>query len=142
MRSVGYVITAIIVGIVSVAYLAGGGAGAKVGEPPNIIHIMTDDNNANTMGVMDKARAGIRDAGALFPNAYFNTSLCCPSRATQQTGLYPHNTGVYDNDAPHGGYPAFKSAGNEPHTYGVWADLAGYQTAFFVRTLAIPAFHR
>jgi N-acetylglucosamine-6-sulfatase len=137
MRSVGFLITAIIAGMLSVACLDGGyqRAGAQVGEPPNIIHIMTDDNNANTMSVMDHAKAGIRDAGALFPNAYFNTSLCCPSRATQQTGLYPHNTGVYDNHAPNGGYPVFKSAGNEPHTYGVWADRAGYQTAFFGKHL-------
>jgi N-acetylglucosamine-6-sulfatase len=135
VRSVGFLITAIIAGIASAAYLAGGDAGAQVDEPPNIIHIMTDDNNANTLGVMGKTRAGIRDAGAAFPNAYFNTSLCCPSRATQQTGLYPHNTGVYDNHAPSGGYPVFKSAGNEPHTYGVWANLAGYQTAFFGKHL-------
>jgi len=135
MRSVGFLIPAIIAGIVSVTYLAGGGAGAQVAEPPNIIYIMTDDNNANTLGVMDKARAGIRNAGAVFPNAYFNTSLCCPSRATQQTGLYPHNTGVYDNNAPNGGYPVFKSAGNEPHTFGVWADQVGYQTAFFGKHL-------
>jgi N-acetylglucosamine-6-sulfatase len=100
-------------------------------ERPNIIHIMFDDSNVNMLGIMQNAQAHIRDAGVQFPNAYFATSLCCPSRATQHTGLYPHNTGVLDNDAPNGGYLTFEANGHEAHTYGKWADNAGYQTAFF-----------
>jgi N-acetylglucosamine-6-sulfatase len=100
-------------------------------ERPNIIHIMFDDSNANMLFPMDNAIRYIRDAGTRFPNAYFSTSLCCPSRAAQQTGLYPHNTGVYDNAPPNGGYRVFKEGGHEAHTYGVWAKNAGYQTAFF-----------
>jgi N-acetylglucosamine-6-sulfatase len=105
-------------------------------ERPNIIHIMFDDSNENMLGTMENAKAEIHDRGVRFPNAYFATSLCCPSRATQQTGLYPHNTGVLDNGltdggSANGGYPAFKARGHEAHTYGVWADNAGYQTAYF-----------
>jgi arylsulfatase A-like enzyme len=100
-------------------------------QRPNIINIMFDDSNANLLHTMDNAQAEIRARGVAFPNAYFATSLCCPSRATQLTGLYPHNTGVFDNASPNGGYPTFKANGHEPHTYGKWADSAGYQTAFF-----------
>jgi N-acetylglucosamine-6-sulfatase len=100
-------------------------------EQPNIIHIMFDDSNANMLNTMDNAKSYIRNRGVSFPNAYFATSLCCPSRATQQTGLYPHNTGVLDNSPPNGGYSVFKANGHEAHTYGVWANNAGYQTAFF-----------
>jgi arylsulfatase A-like enzyme len=109
-------------------------AGARGGKP-NIIYIMLDDSAANVLDTMDNVKAQIRSGGARLLNAYFATSLCCPSRATQLTGLYPHNTGVLDNSGEAGGFSAFKAGGNEAHTYAVWAKRAGYQTAYFGKYL-------
>ena len=39
----------------------------------------------------------IADTGVKFENAYCASSLCCPSRAAMATGLYPHQTGYWDN---------------------------------------------
>ena len=71
---------------------------------PNLIVILTDDQSFDTLPAdppaMPWLQAQIADPGGhwrWFPNAYVNTPLCCPSRATLLTGLYPHHTGVRDN---------------------------------------------
>ncbi|MGB3851483.1 MAG: sulfatase-like hydrolase/transferase, partial [Tunicatimonas sp.] len=66
--------------------------------PPNIIVILADD-----MGFSDLGCAGseintphldqLATEGVLFTHCY-NTSRCCPSRASLLTGLYQHRVGV------------------------------------------------
>lgn len=77
------------------------GAAAK---PPNILFIMSDDHDANTIGCYD---SWIKDfcptprldqlakEGALFKNCFAINSLCAPSRSTILTGQYSHEHGVY-----------------------------------------------
>jgi N-acetylglucosamine-6-sulfatase len=71
---------------------------------PNVIVILTDDQSFSTLPAdppaMPWLQSQIADPGGhwrWFPNAYVNTPLCCPSRATLLTGLYSHHTGVQDN---------------------------------------------
>ncbi len=94
----------------------------------NVVVIVTDDQPASTIprprAVMPflQARAlDPRDRWVVFMNAYVNTPLCCPSRATMLTGRYPHRTGVLGN--------ADGARLDEGATLATWLDAAGYETA-------------
>ena len=72
-------------------------------EPANLIFFLSDNHNASFSGcyghpfvqtpTMDKIAA----RGVLFESSYCASTLCCPSRATIASGLYPHQTGYWDN---------------------------------------------
>jgi len=70
---------------------------------PNILFILTDDQRWDTLGVYgnDSIKTPNLDTlaneGALFTNGFVSAPLCCPSRATFLTGLYPHQTGILTN---------------------------------------------
>jgi hypothetical protein len=67
---------------------------------PNILVIMTDDQQANTdtYSVMPETMRRVRDNGVWFKNAVATTPLCCPSRVSIYTGQYVHNHGVKSNN--------------------------------------------
>ncbi len=88
---------------------------------PNILFVMTDDMPENLLNRMPEVDTRIVSESINFPNVYVSQSLCCPSRASILTGMYPHNTGVWSNDGPHGGGRYFPRAG--PRT-AQCADLA------------------
>jgi arylsulfatase A-like enzyme len=87
---------------------------------PNIIVVMTDDQSMNSYSreTMPNAFRLFDDGGTRFSDAYAMPPLCCPARATFQTGQYPHNHGVVQN---------FYEQLREPdNTLGVWLDRGGY----------------
>jgi len=100
-------------------------------EKPNVVVILADDLDkqllASHLDDYPNIRALAAD-GVTFENAFVTNSLCCPSRATMLTGLYPHNHGVMHNNPPDGGAPAFRSL--EPDALPVWFDNAGYETGY------------
>ncbi|MHA2610720.1 MAG: sulfatase family protein [bacterium JZ-2024 1] len=79
-----------------------GKPGAK--RKPNILFILTDDQRWDTLGVYGNRSIktqnldGLAREGALFLNGFVAAPLCCPSRATFLTGLYPHQTGIVSNE--------------------------------------------
>ena len=91
---------------------------------PNVVVIMTDDQTVEELRVMTAAKSLIGDAGVTFANSFSSFPLCCPSRSTFLTGLYAHNHGVLENEAPTGGYYRLKSKNTLP----VWLRAAGYRT--------------
>jgi len=97
------------------------------GDRPDIIFILGDNHNAETMScaghpvietpALDRlAREGVR-----FENTFNTTSLCSPSRASILTGAYAHSHGVKNNHTPWTG---------EIPTFLEQLSNAGYATAF------------
>jgi arylsulfatase A-like enzyme len=71
---------------------------------PNVVVILTDDQTFESFPhdppVMPQLQRQVEDPSehwVRFPNAFINTPLCCPSRASILTGRYSHRTGVVDN---------------------------------------------
>lgn len=95
---------------------------------PNIIFILTDDLNAEEYQYMPKLKALIADQGVTFSNYFVPESLCCPSRSSTLRGQYPHNTKVFTNNLPLGGFGKFMNLGEEKSTIAVWLQDAGYTT--------------
>ena len=93
-------------------------------ERPNVVVIMTDDQDFRSMSVMPKTRRLIGAAGVTFDRNFVNYPLCCPSRATFLTGQYAHNHGVLWNNFPDGGYRLLDGS----ETLPVWMGRAGYRT--------------
>jgi N-acetylglucosamine-6-sulfatase len=92
--------------------------------PPNVVTVMTDDQDFRSMWAMPKTRKLLARHGTTFTNNIVSYPLCCPSRATYLTGEYAHNHGVLWNNWPEGGY--YKFDGSE--TLPVWLRRAGYRT--------------
>jgi arylsulfatase A-like enzyme len=64
---------------------------------PNVLVILSDDQRADTMGMMPRTLRWFQRQGTTFPNGYVTTPLCCPSRASIMTGQYVHNHDVANN---------------------------------------------
>jgi arylsulfatase A-like enzyme len=107
-------------------------ASAQTSQKPNIVFVLTDDNDTQTYeNFMPRTKQLIGDAGVTFENATYGHSLCCPSRASIQRGQYPHNTQVYKNSPPNGGFQTFKARGRAQDTYATDLREAGYRTGYF-----------
>src|SRR5215212_6762412 len=103
-------------------------ANAGTAERPNVILILTDDLDTDSISHMPNLRSLLIERGTTFENAFVTDSLCCPSRATILRGQYAHNTGVLGNGPPNGGYETFRSLGRQNSTIATWLQSSGYQT--------------
>ncbi len=113
--------------LLAVSSLAG--ADADPPDPrPNLVVIMTDDQTAESLRVMDAVRSRIGGEGTTFDRSLVNFPLCCPSRATFLTGQYAHNHRVLDNEPPAGGFGRFEELHGDDNL-ATWLDAAGYRTA-------------
>jgi N-acetylglucosamine-6-sulfatase len=100
---------------------------------PNIIFVLTDDQDALLNGYdpqvgvkhMDQLNTRVRAKGALFTNYYLAYPLCSPSRAAILTGTFPHNHGLSDNDRLNTSH--FHPVA-EARTVNVWLQDGGYET--------------
>jgi arylsulfatase A-like enzyme/acetyl esterase/lipase len=99
---------------------------------PSIVFILSDDQRWDTLGAygnreirtpnLDRLAAN----GALFTAGYVSAPLCCPSRATFLTGLYPHQTGVDANRKADG----HARLPDDSMTVAHYLNSAGYLTGF------------
>ena len=70
-------------------------------DRPNVLLISIDDLNDWTgcLGGHPQAKTPnidrLADRGTLFSNAHCQSPVCNPSRASMQTGRYPHSSGIY-----------------------------------------------
>ena len=117
-----------------VAFIAAGCAGAQAQEQrhrPNIIFVMSNDQDAATLQYMPYTGHKFKEQATTYPNATYNYTLCCPSRASILRGQYTHNHKIWANVPPLGGYDRFKARGLGKSTLPLWLDRAGYRTGMF-----------
>lgn len=67
----------------------------QVSPRPNVVVIMADDQDYQSMPVMRKLLAYPQGSWVNFTNMYSPTSICSPARAIMLTGQYAANNGVY-----------------------------------------------
>ncbi len=100
----------------------------------NIVVILTDDQSFDTLPSDPPAlpwlQSQVQDPGGhwlTFPNAFIQTPLCCPSRATILSGLYSRHTHVRTNDDG--------ALFDETNTLATWLHDAGYFTGLIGKYL-------
>ena len=99
--------------------------------PPNIVLIMTDDQNWQSINCMPIVTERISGQGLTFENAFVTSPNCCPARAGFFTGDYVADHGVFTNALPQGGAAAYSPSGSFPEILGA----QGYTTGLFGKYL-------
>jgi arylsulfatase A-like enzyme len=97
----------------------------------NIIVVLTDDQFPGTEDAMPALQNNLVSQGVEFTNMISTFPLCCPSRATILRGQYAHNTHIYGNSLPSGGWEKFRNRGEQNSNLATWLNDAGYQTGQF-----------
>jgi N-acetylglucosamine-6-sulfatase len=97
-------------------------------DRPNIVVVMSDDQRFDSMDAMPLTKQKLGGRGVTFSDAFIPTPLCCPSRTSFLTGLYSHNTGIWRNNPPEGGFESFS---DDTSTVAVQLQQAGYKTGLF-----------
>lgn len=131
-----------VLGLLATALVAGSSGVGTQGNVrgqgrPNIVFVLTDDMSWDLARYVSQLRL-MQQQGTTLDSFFVGDSLCCTSRSTIFTGLYPHNTHVLANRGPHGGWPAFvdpnedgnTADSNEKHTFAVYLSQQGYRTGF------------
>ena len=123
----------LIATIAAVLLLPGKGpepaAAQTVGGQPNIIVLLTDDQESRSMRVMKTVGKELKQKGVTMKHFYDNFPLCCPARTTLFTGQYAHNHEVLSNAPPDGGYGVFNELHGDNYL-PLWLQAAGYQTSY------------
>lgn len=101
---------------------------------PNIVFVLADDLSWNLVRFMPHVLQMQRD-GVTFKRFFVTDSLCCPSRASILTGRLPHNTGVFTNTPPDGGFEAFQAHQDGRSTFATALQSQGYLTAIMGKYL-------
>jgi N-acetylglucosamine-6-sulfatase len=101
---------------------------------PNIVFVLTDDLDTSLLRFMPHV-AQLAGRGASFAADDDADTLCCPSRSSIFTGAFPHDTGVFTNTGPDGGYGTFHARNDEADTDAVALQKAGYATGMMGKYL-------
>ncbi|MCG9131708.1 sulfatase-like hydrolase/transferase [Candidatus Poribacteria bacterium] len=102
---------------------------------PNILLLMTDQQRWDAMGcsgdwVQTPNLDRIASEGVQFTNCVTTSPVCIPTRLSLATGLYPHNTGVWNN--------MNHTMPSETPTWMQAMRGAGYRTSLFGKTHLHP----
>jgi arylsulfatase len=106
---------------------------AIAAERPNILLILADDLGFSDLGCYGGEIATPHldrlASGGLRFTQFYNATRCCPTRASLQTGLYPHQAGV-GNMTDDRGVPGYRGRlTDETRTLAEAMRDAGYYTA-------------
>jgi N-acetylglucosamine-6-sulfatase len=120
--------------IVAIVLVTSPGQQVRRSSRPNIVFVLTDDLSMNLLRYMPHVHA-MEAHGMTFNDYFVSDSLCCPSRSSIFTGNFPHDTHVFTNFGPEGGFRTFYRRGEEKHTFAVTLQRAGYMTALMGKYL-------
>ena len=114
----------------------GGSGGGHVMQPKpaNIVFVLADDFTWSLVQYMPHVLQ-MQEEGATFSNYFVTDSLCCPSRTSIFTGMFPHDTGVFTNGGDDGGYATFEAKGNGQRTFANALSGSGFRTALMGKFL-------
>jgi arylsulfatase len=105
---------------------------AAAAPKPDIVVILADDMGYSDLGcyggeIPTPVLDGLASNGLRFTR-FYNTSRCCPTRASLLTGLYPHQAGI-GHMVDDSGLPGYRGRlGNHCVTLAEVLRGAGYQT--------------
>lgn len=102
---------------------------------PNIVFVLTDDLDSESFDHFPVLKSLLVDQGTSFSNYLLSVALCCPSRSSFLRGQYAHNTQIFTNAPPGGGFQTFHQRGEEDSTIATWLQAAGYRTALMGKYL-------
>ncbi|XP_033752610.1 N-acetylglucosamine-6-sulfatase-like [Pecten maximus] len=105
---------------------------AQVDATPNIVFILTDDQDVELGGTIpiEKTRDLIGGHGKVFEQFYVNTPLCCPSRSSILTGKHVHNNLAVNNSLEGNcSSPAWQQT-QEVDAFPTYLHSQGYTTFF------------
>ena len=130
----------IAAGLTLAGLVVGSGAGSRAkaaaAQRPNIVFILTDDLSWNLVNSRFAPHlVALQKRGETFNRYFVADSLCCPSRSTIFTGLFPHDTKVLTNIGSHGGYQKFQSQRLFNRTFAVALRRHGYLTSMMGKYL-------
>lgn len=108
--------------------LSGPALAAVGGARSNILFIYVDDMAHSLFQHMDKTRRLLTYNGVEFQNSFVSLSICCPARASMLRGQYAHNTTVFGNVYPNGGFRKVFLSGVEKDNVATWLRQSGYRT--------------
>jgi N-acetylglucosamine-6-sulfatase len=109
---------------------------AKPATRPNVVLILADDLSWNLVSRRFMPHVvNLEKRGETFTNYFVADSLCCPSRSTIFTGMFPHDTHVFTNLGSDGGYDKFQSERLYNRTYAVAMRRRGYLTSMLGKYL-------
>jgi N-acetylglucosamine-6-sulfatase len=111
---------------------------AEAPRRPNIIFVLTDDLDSRSIADHEDqfpTLRRLREQGTAFRNFFVSLSLCCPSRTSILRGQYAHNTEIFTNDLPGGGFAKVFQRGLEGSTVATWLHDAGYRTVLLGKYL-------
>jgi arylsulfatase A-like enzyme len=87
------------------------------------------------MDHLPRLRSLLADQGTTVSNFFVSLALCCPSRASILRGQYAHNTQIFTNAPPGGGFEKFRNLGHEESTVATWLRDGGYRTVLLGKYL-------
>jgi N-acetylglucosamine-6-sulfatase len=111
-------------------------APARPAAKPNVVFILTDDLSWNLVNRQFAPHiVALEKRGETFNHYFVTDSLCCPSRSTIFTGLFPHDTQVFANVGRDGGFRKFQSRQLYRRTFAVADRARGYRTSMMGKYL-------
>lgn len=125
----------LVVGLLGTGILTANSTSIAQSRRPNIIFILADDLNIELINHLPRIQSLLAARGTTFNNFFVNLALCCPSRASILRGQYAHNTEIFTNMPPGGGFQKFLDLEREESTVATWLQDGGYRTVLLGKYL-------